>query len=225
MHPAKTKNPWNARHTPGGSSSGSAAAVAAGHVAGAHRDADQRLGDPAGRVLRRRRVQADARMRSRSTASISSARRSTSSARSRGSVADAARLASALADARRSLRYRRRCEAAAARLSRRLSLDARSTAMPTTRSTPRRRRCAGTARTSSPSRFPAQWREANRRAPDDHAVRGARNLGALQDRDRARLSPTLNAALDEGRAIADVRLRRRAGSAWPLIAVVADWLA
>jgi Asp-tRNA(Asn)/Glu-tRNA(Gln) amidotransferase A subunit family amidase len=32
MHPAKTRNPWNARHTPGGSSSGSAAAVAAGHV-------------------------------------------------------------------------------------------------------------------------------------------------------------------------------------------------
>jgi Asp-tRNA(Asn)/Glu-tRNA(Gln) amidotransferase A subunit family amidase len=32
FHPGKTKNPWNPRHTPGGSSSGSAAAVAAGHV-------------------------------------------------------------------------------------------------------------------------------------------------------------------------------------------------
>jgi Asp-tRNA(Asn)/Glu-tRNA(Gln) amidotransferase A subunit family amidase len=32
MHPAETRNPWNPRHTPGGSSSGSAAAVAAGHV-------------------------------------------------------------------------------------------------------------------------------------------------------------------------------------------------
>ena len=32
MHPAETRNPWNTRHTPGGSSSGSAAAVAAGHV-------------------------------------------------------------------------------------------------------------------------------------------------------------------------------------------------
>jgi Asp-tRNA(Asn)/Glu-tRNA(Gln) amidotransferase A subunit family amidase len=32
MHPAETRNPWNARHTPGGSSSGSAAAVAAAHV-------------------------------------------------------------------------------------------------------------------------------------------------------------------------------------------------
>jgi Asp-tRNA(Asn)/Glu-tRNA(Gln) amidotransferase A subunit family amidase len=32
MHPGKTRNPWNASHTPGGSSQGSAAAVAAGHV-------------------------------------------------------------------------------------------------------------------------------------------------------------------------------------------------
>ena len=35
MAPAKTRNPWNNAHTPGGSSSGSAAAVAAGFVAGA----------------------------------------------------------------------------------------------------------------------------------------------------------------------------------------------
>jgi Asp-tRNA(Asn)/Glu-tRNA(Gln) amidotransferase A subunit family amidase len=32
MHPGKTRNPWRAAHTPGGSSSGSAAAVAAGCV-------------------------------------------------------------------------------------------------------------------------------------------------------------------------------------------------
>jgi len=35
FHPGRTRNPWNAAHTPGGSSSGSAAAVAAGEVCGA----------------------------------------------------------------------------------------------------------------------------------------------------------------------------------------------
>jgi Asp-tRNA(Asn)/Glu-tRNA(Gln) amidotransferase A subunit family amidase len=35
MHPGKTRNPWNERHTPGGSSQGSAAAVAASQVPGA----------------------------------------------------------------------------------------------------------------------------------------------------------------------------------------------
>jgi Asp-tRNA(Asn)/Glu-tRNA(Gln) amidotransferase A subunit family amidase len=34
-HPGKTRNPWNTRHTPGGSSMGSAAAVASGMAAGA----------------------------------------------------------------------------------------------------------------------------------------------------------------------------------------------
>ena len=40
------------------------------------------------------------------------------------------------------------------------------------------------------------------RAADDHAVRGGTHLGTLQARERARLTPNLNAALDEGRAIA-----------------------
>jgi Asp-tRNA(Asn)/Glu-tRNA(Gln) amidotransferase A subunit family amidase len=54
--PGKTRNPHNAEHTPGGSSSGSAAAVAARMVPRGGRQPDGRLGDPAGVVLRRVRA-------------------------------------------------------------------------------------------------------------------------------------------------------------------------
>ena len=57
--PGKTHNPHNLEHTPGGSSSGSAAAVAAGMVPARARHADGRLRHPAGRLLRRLRLQAD----------------------------------------------------------------------------------------------------------------------------------------------------------------------
>ena len=56
--PTATLNPHNHAHTPGGSSSGSAAAVAAGMIPLARGNADRRLGDPAGLVLRRGRDKA-----------------------------------------------------------------------------------------------------------------------------------------------------------------------
>ena len=58
LDPTPTRNPRNPGHTPGGSSSGSAAAVAAGHGAARVRHPDRRLDHPPGLVLRRRRDQA-----------------------------------------------------------------------------------------------------------------------------------------------------------------------
>ncbi len=56
--PPATRNPHDHAHTPGGSSSGSAAAVAAGHGAARLRHADRRFGHPPGLLLRRRGHQA-----------------------------------------------------------------------------------------------------------------------------------------------------------------------
>jgi Asp-tRNA(Asn)/Glu-tRNA(Gln) amidotransferase A subunit family amidase len=60
FEPGPTRNPHNPAHTPGGSSSGSAAAVAAGLCPAGNWHADHRLRDPPRRLLRRRRLQADA---------------------------------------------------------------------------------------------------------------------------------------------------------------------
>ncbi len=52
--------------------------------------------------------------------------------------------------------------------------------------------------------FPLPWREANLVHRTIMLFEAAQNLGGLQERERARLSPKVNAALDEGRAISAV---------------------
>ena len=73
--------------------------------------------------------------------------------------------------------------------------------------------------------FPAPWREAHLVHRTIMLFEAATHLAALQDRERARLSPKLNAALDEGRAIARADYAAALAQRDAAIAFFTDWLA
>ena len=223
MHPGKTKNPWNSRHTPGGSSSGSAAAVAAGQVLGA-------IGTQTnGSVIRPAAYCgvvgfkptkdvipfAGVHVFSATLDQVGTFARD---------VAGAALLASAIADPGRI--------GAEPRIPQRLPRLAFLAGFPWTevdregagalKAAVTRLRTRGAEVT--PLEIPAPWRDANRVHRIIMMHEGAAALGALQQRERGRMSEKLNAALDEGRAISgadyESALRRRQDA----IAGFSQWL-
>ena len=214
LDPAKTKNPWNARHTPGGSSSGPAAAVAAGHVTGA-------IGTQTnGSVIRPAAFCGVVGFKpTKDAIPYSGVHLFSETLDQLGtftrSVADAALLSSALADAARispvpaTMRKPPRiayldgfpwtqevdCDADD-------TLDAAATTL----------RMHGAEVVALA--LPARWREANLVLRTIMLYEAVTHLGTLQDRERARLTPNLNAALDEGRAIARADYSARWRRAW-----------
>jgi Asp-tRNA(Asn)/Glu-tRNA(Gln) amidotransferase A subunit family amidase len=223
FHPGATRNPWNPQHTPGGSSSGSAAAVAAGHIAAA-------IGTQTnGSMIRPAafcgvvgfKPTKDAIPRDGVNVFSDTLDQIGTFGRS---VADAAHLAGVLADIGRiasdtqpstappalallrQYPWTRAADPAAAE-----ALDA----------------CVARLRAEGATvtlvEIPDAFRSVDRVHRTIMMFEGAANLGALQDRERARLSVELNAALDEGRAIAqsdyEEALRRRVAC----IAFFTEW--
>jgi amidase len=223
MDPGKTKNPWNPRHTPGGSSSGSAAAVAAGHVAGA-------IGTQTnGSVIRPAAYcgivgfkptfgtlpYAGCHVFSETLDQLGVLTRN---------VADAGRLAAALAEPGTiaaqiaalpkppRLAYLATFPWAAFDCDADDVLEAAATRL--------RQHGADVAAV----KLPAAWHEAHRVLRTIMLHEAGRRLGGLQDRERARMSPKLNAALDEGRTIAAADYETALGARARAIAALAAWL-
>jgi Asp-tRNA(Asn)/Glu-tRNA(Gln) amidotransferase A subunit family amidase len=225
LDPSKTKNPWNPRHTPGGSSAGPAAAVAAGHVAGA-------IGTQTnGSVIRPAAYCgvvgfkptkdaipfAGVHLFSETLDQIGTfARNVADAARLTGALADPGRIAAAPAVIAKPPRIayidgfpwtqQVDCDADD-------TLDAAATRL--------RQHGAEVVAVE----FPALWREAHLVHHTIMLHEAARHLGPLQDRERARLSPRLNDALDEGRRIsaADYKVAKVLRDA--AILSLAEWLA
>ena len=190
--PGPTVNPWNSQHTPGGSSSGSAAAVAAGIVPLALGTPDAGLGGPAGRLQRRGRLQAEfwrdpAHRRASSEPVARSRRLLCATRRRRGVCAVAARgqqrsrspwpAASRLPCRYRSGPAAARQAAACHRPFR--QMGARPSRSSRRCSTPRSRHCAMPARSSKSSNWPRSTHQLER---DQHHSRQRRRRDLRRSR-------------------------------------------
>jgi amidase len=222
MDPGKTRNPWSAAHSPGGSSSGSAAAVAAGHVLAA-------LGTQTnGSVVRPAAYCGVVGFKPTldaipyAGAHLFSAQFDTIGTFTR-TVADAARLAGVLADPGR-------IAPTIAPLPRAPRLAFLAHFPWTAHDTAANGVIAGAVATLGrhaqvvPVEVPAEWRAANVVLRTIMLHEAAVALTDLQTRERARLTPNLNAALDEGRTIGVERYREAQAERARALAFFTQWL-
>jgi Asp-tRNA(Asn)/Glu-tRNA(Gln) amidotransferase A subunit family amidase len=223
MQPGKTRNPWNARHTPGGSSQGSAAAVAAGHVPAA-------LGTQTnGSVIRPAAYCGVVGFKPTLGAipfdgvGLFSHTLDTVGTLTR-SVEDAALIASAVANAgaieprplplASTPRFVYVAEFPWVRVDCGMAecLDAAAT------------RLREVGAIVDGMALPAALESTTQVLRTIMLYEAARNLGPLQARSRGELSPTLNAALDEGRAIAAHDYARASSARAAMIGAAGEWL-
>jgi Asp-tRNA(Asn)/Glu-tRNA(Gln) amidotransferase A subunit family amidase len=224
MHPGKTRNPWDAAHTPGGSSSGSAAAVALGQVAVA-------IGTQTnGSVIRPAAYCGVVGFKPTIGAlpfegvNLLSPTLDTLGVFARN-VADCALLASCLADLDRIAAG----TASNVRPPRLALLDG----FPwVTTGAEQERAMAGavaslrdSGATVTTAALPETWHDAQRVHRTIMLYEAVCQMGELQVRERGRLSAKLNAALDEGREIAAPDYAAALARRDVLIAAATEWLA
>jgi Asp-tRNA(Asn)/Glu-tRNA(Gln) amidotransferase A subunit family amidase len=223
MQPGKTRNPWNAAHTPGGSSSGSAAAVALGQVPAA-------LGTQTnGSIIRPAAYCGVVGFKPTRDAlpfggiSLFSPTLDTLGVLAR-TVGDCALTASCLADDGV-------LAGAVAPLARPPRL-AWLADFPWTAASAEQHRVSDAAidmlRRSGAAITPVvladPWRNAHLVHRRIMLREGAEQLGALQGRERQRMSEKLNAALDEGRAIDGAAYAEALAQRAEMIAALTEWL-
>ncbi len=222
MDPGKTRNPWDPAHTPGGSSSGSAAAVAVGHVAAA-------IGTQTnGSIIRPAAFCGVVGFKpTRHAISFDGVHRFSETLDTLGTftrtVEDAARLASAMADPGRiagqltplakTPRFAyigdfpwtvQDCDADDVIEAAVTQLRTRAEVVPVD--------------------IPLAWHGARDMHRTIMLYEAARNMGELQSRERARLTPAVNAALDEGRKITTRAYETARSQRERAIAFFTQWL-
>jgi len=222
MDPGKTRNPWDPAHTPGGSSSGSAAAVAVGHVTAA-------IGTQTnGSVIRPAAycgvVGFKPTLNAIPTAGVQPfsetfdtigtfTRTVEDAARLASALADPGRIAGTLAPVARPPRFAyigdfpwtvQDCDADDVVEAAVTQLRTRAEVVPLD--------------------IPPAWHDAKSIMRTIMLFEAARNLSDLQSRERARLSPAVNAGLDEGRSIGATAYDAACGERERAIAFFTQWL-
>jgi Asp-tRNA(Asn)/Glu-tRNA(Gln) amidotransferase A subunit family amidase len=223
MHPGKTRNPWSAAHTPGGSSSGSAAAVALGQVPAA-------LGTQTnGSIIRPAAYCGVVGFKPTKDAlpfggiTLFSPTLDTLGVFAR-TVGDCALMVSCLAD-----------DGALAATIAPLAQPPRLAWLadfPWTAASAEQQRASDAAidvlRRSSAVVTPViladRWRDAHLVHRLIMLREGAEQLGTLQERERSRMSAKLNAALDEGRTIDAAAYAEALAQRTEMIAALTEWL-
>ncbi len=224
MQPGKTRNPWNAAHTPGGSSSGSAAAVALGQVPAA-------LGTQTnGSVIRPAAYCGVVGFKPTKNAlpfggvALFSATLDTLGVFAR-TVADCALVAGCLAEGE----LPRSVLTSLTRAPRLAWLAD----FPWVSISPEQRSASEAAAdalrragaTVMPVALPDRWHQAHRVHRCIMLYEGAQELGPLQERERQRMSAKLNSALDEGRAMGAAPYEDALEQRDEAITAVSAWLA